>query len=503
VTAESAKDSAWHDLRARVIQGFGWVLTAEILMRVTGFGTTIVLAHLLTPREIGLAAEALVFSKFVFLVADMGLLAALVQRQHLSDDDRNTAFWTSTALGVVLALVLFGLAAPISDLYGEERVEPLVAVLSLSVLITALGFTPGALLTRDLRFRSLELRTIANTFLGSATAIVVAGLGFGPWAIIAQTLVVSVFSTLLLWLALDWRPRFSYSLESLRRFAGFSGYVFGSSMLYFAHTNADNFLIGRYLGAAKLGAYSLAYNAALMPLRTLASSLQNVLFPAMSRIADPRAVGTLWLRANRVLFAFSLPAFLGLVVVAPDFITVVFGSRWMDAVPVLRILAYVGILRSLASWRGTVLLALDRASLLFRLTAVSATLAVISFVVGLQWGIIGVAAAYAVASTVSTAYHLLLVCPVTHVTVSRFLRSLSGVTQAGVAMAAVVLGVRLVLIHEHVAPAARLAIAVAVGLVVFVPLCAWRAPEVVGEVRRLLETRRKTRAARAFVEQVS
>jgi O-antigen/teichoic acid export membrane protein len=470
-------------LRTRVVRGVGWMLVGQVSMRLIALATTIVLAHLLTPTEIGLATEALVFSRFSFLVADIGLLAVIVQRERLSDEDRQTAFWTSTALGAVLAVGLIALAEPIASLYGEEQVEPLVSVLSLSVIFTALGLTPGALLTRELKFRSLELRTIAATAAASVVAIVLAALGYGPWAIIAQSVVLTGVSTALMWLILGWWPRLVYSWKSLRGFAGFSGYVFGSGALQYLSRNADNFLVGRYLGAAKLGAYSLAYNVMLVPMRTLASPVQNVLFPALSRIGEPGRVGDIWLRTTQLVAAVTVPAYLGMMVVAPDFVPVVFGAQWDDAIPVLQILAYVGILASWGALRATVLLALDRASIVFRLQLLGTTLSIAAFVAGLHWGIVGVATAYAVSSTFMMVYSTLVTGRVTNVSFGRFLRAISGVFEAGVVMALAVLGARLLLVDADVPQAARLAILVLLGAIVYVPVCMWRAPGVVADVR--------------------
>jgi PST family polysaccharide transporter len=484
-------------LRGQVVGSVGWVLTAQGAMRLVGLAATVVVARLLTPTEIGLAAEALVFSRLAFLLADVGLAAPLVQRREITDVDTSTVFWMCAAAGTAASLVLVVLAGPIAELYGEPSVGPMVAVLSASVFFTALGLAPAALLTRDMRFRSLELRSVAAASAAATTVIVGATLGYGSWAIIAQQLAGTGVSTVLLWLSITWRPRFMFSRASLRGFAGFSSYVFGSSLCSYVSRNADNFLVGRYLGAASLGAYSIAYNVMLVPLESVGGPVQGVLFPAMSKIREAARVGAIWIRATRSLAAFTIPAYLGLIVVAPDFVPVVFGDQWEEAIPVLQILAYVGLLQSLISGRVSVLLALDRASTLFHLTVASTVLAVVSFVVGLPWGLIGVATAFAVVSTGMTAYTIVVTGRATHVTPLRFLGGISGVLQAGSLMAVVVLAARLLLVEAGMPGGARLATLVAIGVAVYLPACAWRAPEVLADVREEWARRRSARAAAA------
>ena len=489
MSTEGEPAAAASDLRGQVVRGVGWVLSAQTVIRVVGFGTMVVLVRLLGPSNIGLAAEALVFTRLAFLFSDVGLRAVLVQRKTLSEVDRCTAFWTSAMLGLAVSLAVVALARPIADLFGDQQVGPLVAVLSLYVLFTALGVTPGGLLARELRFRTLELRTVAAAFAGALSAIVVAVLGYGPWAIVTQLVVDAAVSTALLWLNVGWRPRFVYSRQSLRSLAGFGGYVFGGGLSSYLHRNADNFLVGRFLGPAKLGAYSIAYDVMQWPLLALAAPVWNVFFPAMAKIREPKQIGDMWIRVTRLAAAITAPGFLGMMVVAPDFVAVVFGPRWHDAIPVLRILSYVGLIQSLTILVGNVLLTLGRAATYFWLGALGSVAMVGAFAMGLRWGLVGVTVAYAAANTPLTALHIVFAARATAVPLREFARAMRGVLGAAALMATAVFGVRLVLMAQHVAPVARLAILIPLGVLTFVPLCARGAGEVVSEIRDLLQDR--------------
>jgi O-antigen/teichoic acid export membrane protein len=477
------------DLRRQVVRGVGWVLSAQTAIRVIGFGSMVVLVRLLGPRNIGLAAEALVFTRLAFLFSDVGLRAVLVQRKTLTEEDRCTAFWTSAMLGLGVSLAVVALARPIADLFGNQEVGPLVAVLSVYVFFTALGVTPGGLLARELRFRTLELRTVAAAVAGAVSAIVVAALGYGPWAIVTQLVVDAAVSTALLWINVGWRPRFMYSRESLRGLAGFGGYVFGAGLSSYFHRNADNFLVGRYLGAAKLGAYSIAYDVMQWPLLALSAPIWNVFFPAMAKIREPKQIGQIWIRVTRLAAAITAPGYLGMIVLAPDFVTVVFGSRWHEAIPVLRILSYVGLIQSLTILVANVLLTLGYAATFFWLTTLGSLAMVGAFALGLRWGLLGVTSTYAAANTPVTALFLVFAARATGVPLREFARAMRGVLAAAALMAIAVLGVRLLLIAQDVPPFARLAILVPVGVLTFVPLCTLVAGDVVSDVRDLLRNR--------------
>ena len=481
-------------MRASIASGLAWKVVSQVFRQLARVAVVVILARLLTPAEYGLAAMVLVFSALVLIFADLALGAALVQRRELSEADRSTVFWTSAGMGVLFTLAGIAMSWPIAAFYGEPEVQPLFAVLSISFLVTALGTTQSALLNRDMRFRNLELRMMAGTVVGGTAGIVVAAAGGGPWAIIVQQLGIAAASTALLWAFSSWRPRFTYSVESFRSLAGFSANVFGTRVLFYANRNLDNLLIGRFLGPAGLGAYAIAYNVMLMPLARVAQPIVEVLFPAMSRIQDDRPrMAAMWLRANRMIGAITIPAMTGLIIVAPEFVATLFGERWSEATPVIQILAWVGLLQSLQRLNSSVLLACDRTGTLLRYSIVVLVASVVAFVVGLHWGIVGVAAGYAVSSTLVEPYYTWLTARVLEVRLVEFLRTLAGVAQATLGMAAVVLGAKLWVVSPSLPAGVRLLILVALGAGTYLALAAWRAPELRADVRGL--RRRRSAAA--------
>jgi O-antigen/teichoic acid export membrane protein len=374
----------------------------------------------------------------------------------------------------------------VASFYGEPQVQPLFAALSVSFLITALGTTQVALLTREMSFRSLELRIMLGTAVGGAVGIVIALEGGGAWAIIAQQIAYAAVSTILLWRYSAWKPRLLFSTASLRSFGGFSANVLGTRLLFYFNRNVDNILIGRFLGSAALGTYAVSYNVMLVPFSRLAEPVQEVLFPVFARLQDDaRRVADAWVRVNRVIGALSIPALLGLMVVATDFVAVVLGDRWADAAPVIQILAWVGLMQSLQRLNSSILEARNRTSWLLGYSVVVLAGSLIAFGVGINWGILGVATAYAVSSTLIEPFYTLITARALGVSVWPFFRALGGVVQASAVMVVATVGARYLLLETGLGPAARLGIVIVVGIAVYVPLCAWRVPEVVRDLRSL------------------
>ena len=243
----------------------------------------------------------LVFAGLIPIFSGLALGSALVQRKSIDEADRSTAFWAGLGFGIVLACVGVALSWPIASFYRQPQVQPLLAVLSLSFVLTSLGMTHSQLLVRNLSYKALELRAMGGTLVGAAVGIGTALAGLGAWALILQQIALVSTSVALLWLLSPWRPKLLFSWTSLRQLAGFGGHVSGALVLTEVNSNADNLLIGRFIGAEALGQYAVAYNVMLVPFSRITSPLQEVLYAAFSRVQhDIAYVRSVWLRTNRI-----------------------------------------------------------------------------------------------------------------------------------------------------------------------------------------------------------
>jgi O-antigen/teichoic acid export membrane protein len=486
-------------LRGQVFRGLAWKALSQIVGQGGRLVVAILLARLLAPRDFGLAGMVLVFSSLVLVFSDLALGAALVQRKELTERGRATAFWTSVGAGVLFTLIGLAAADPLARFYGEPDVRWLLMVLSSTFLISSIATTHEALLVRDMQFRAVELRVMIGLLAGAAAGVFVALKGGGPWAIIAQQVTGAAVTTILLVKRSPWRPSLKFSRAALRDLGGFSGFVLGHRLLYYLHRNADNLLIGRFIGAAALGTYTLAYNVMLIPFSRIAGPVQQVLFPAFSRIQDdPERIARLWIRATRLVGAISVPALCGLFVVAADFVPVVFGERWHDAIPLIQVLAWVGLLQSLQTLNTEILQARDKTSTIFRFSIVFFCAHLLAFIVGLHWGVLGVAVAYAISSTLVEPVFTWLTARALDISPLRLLGGLWGVVQASVVMGVVVYLLRESLIQAGVGEFWRLALCVLAGIAVYVPMVLWREPGLRAEMAVLRRRRAPAPAAPAM-----
>jgi O-antigen/teichoic acid export membrane protein len=486
-------------MRRRVLGGLAWTGGAQIVMQVVRLVVAVSLARILAPDDYGIAAIALVFASLVLVFSDFALGAAIVQRKNLTEDDRSTAFWIAIGAGVTFTLAGALLAPAIAAFYGRPEITDLCRVLSLTFVITSLATTHEALLVRAMEFGKLERRLMASTLAGAAVAIAVALITRDAWALIAQQVAEAIVSTTLLWWFSPWRPTFRFSRASLRALGGFSAPLVGHRLLYYFHRNADNILIGRYVGAAALGAYALAYNIMLFPFSRIAGPVQRVLAPAFARMQDePERMADAWMRTVRMVGTISIPALCGIVVVAPDFVQVVLGTKWEPVVPILQVLAWVGIVQSLQSLNTDILQARGRTTVVLKFTILFTATHTVAFVIGLQWGVVGVAAAYAISTTLVEPVYTVLTAREISMSPWRLVGAVRGVFEAAIVMALVVLAARLALEDLGVPALPRLVVCVALGAVVYGLVYPRLAAEGWKDIRGLLggftARRRKSRA---------
>jgi len=477
-------------LRTRVAGGVRWKLVGQASAQATAVAVSIILAHLLTPHEFGLAGMALLFTGIGVAFGDLALSAAIIQRRELREEDRSTAFWTNVAAGSFIMLFGIAISPLVADFFGQPSVAPLFAATSVVFLLYALCSTQSALLTREMNFRPLEIRGMVAGFVSAAAAVALAVAGAGAWALVGEALVQAGTSLVLLWTLSDWRPKFMYSRESLRSLGSYSTKTLASQMLGYFVNNVDNLLVGRVLGSVALGLYSVAYSTMFVPVSRISQPLQQVLFSAFAKIQhEPRRLADAWARGNQVISAVNVPAFLGMAVIAPEFVPVVLGQNWEAAVPVLQFLSLAGVGATLQTLNWSTVQAMGRPGVMLRFRLFSTPVTVIAFVIGLHWGIVGVAASFAVSRFILTPVSTYITCRTLGVSVG-YVRGEAQVVCLALIMAGAVEVARLGLVHAGVPAAAVLAIVVPFGILVYGGLLLVAAPTVISELRSLANRRR-------------
>lgn len=344
-------------LRDRATQSIGWVVLERWGGRLLSFVVLLVLTRVLNPGDFGIVSLATSIIAIVQVFVDAGFTKALVQRDRLEPKDATTAFWTSLGLSVVLATALVALAGPLSAAFGEASLQPVLVVLSISLPLVALSRTPAALLEREFQFKKLSIRQLLGALLGAVVAVPLALLGYGLWALVAQTLVGAVGSVVFLWASTSWRPKFEYSLASLRALWAVGASMIGIELLDVLQGNIDKVIVGLFFSPEVLGYYYLAQRIGLLLIDLVTSVLSRISLTTFSRVQNdlPR-LNRIFGKLTFASAAVSFPLFGFAAAFATQLIPGLFGPKWIDSVPLVWILA--------AGWAALSLMYFDRSALL-------------------------------------------------------------------------------------------------------------------------------------------
>lgn len=429
----------------------------------------VALARLLTPADYGLLGMVMVTTGLVGVLADLGLSAAVVQKQDLSQRELSGIFW----FGLVVAGLVGGVIAAVSPwaaaLYHQPKVVPLMCVVALSFPIMALGAVQGAMVQKAMRFRAATVVHLVATLTAGLLALAAAWAGWQVWALVVQSLATAALGAAGLWCICDWRPDWTFARRDLVRIWDFSLNLMGFQLVNYFARKADSFLIGRFLGVGALGFYTLAYTLMLYPIANFISVAQGVMMPALAQVQSEPARGAgAYIRACGYLAFLILPTMVGLALVAPEAVLLVYGPRWAETGQVLQILAWVGTFQPFVSLIGALFVARGLTRLFFWWGLGASAVTVLGFVVGLKWGIIGVASAYLTTEVLLTVFGMPWLYRQVEVGVKPLLQALAVPAAAAGGMGLAVFALKAGLLAEGIStPLVIVTACVATGVVVY------------------------------------
>ncbi|NIM96332.1 MAG: MOP flippase family protein [Anaerolineales bacterium] len=428
--------------RDKTISGIGWSGVLQLGRQGVQFVIGVILARLLSPDDFGLIGMILVFTGFALIYSDMGFGSALIQKQDTRPDSYFSIFWINVGTGLALMLLFMALSPLIARLYGQPILAPLTMLVSTNFFIGSFKIVQDSLLRKQLEFRRLAFVNLTALVISGIAGITMALLGLGVWSLAWQSIILTGLTVILLWIVSAWRPAMRFKWKTVKELLGFSSNLLGFSSVNYWIRNADKFLVGRFLGSSALGIYSRSYSIMLLPLTTISGTIGSVLFPALSKIQDdvPR-IQRLYLRMIAVVALITFPMMLGLLVVAEDFVLFLFGAQWVGMIPILQAFCIVALVQSIGTLNGNIYLSQGRTGLQFRVGGTIGLLGVIAILIGLQWGLIGVAYAY-------TLFTLLVAYPSIRIAVSlidlsfiQVIKNLAGIFGCAAAMALLLWGI--------------------------------------------------------------
>jgi O-antigen/teichoic acid export membrane protein len=455
----------------RVSHGLSWSLASRICTQGFQFVFGIALARLLTPNDFGIVGMLFVITGFALALGDAGLSSALIYDQQATEVHFSTVFWLQLGTGACLSAIFFGAGSYIADFYELPTIGPLSRFISFTFVIQALGQTHSAMLSKHLRFKQLAVVNIASTLFSGVIAVGLAWFGYGVWSLAWQGLLSPTIVTILLWIQSGWRPRLTFDPRAAAVLGRYGLYLLGHTSINYWLRNGDKLVIGKLLGAHDLGIYARAYSLMLLPLNNIGAVLGQVMFPALAQLQNdlPRFRSS-YLSAIQVIALVVFPLMMGLAALCEPFVLFLLGPRWSEVTPILQILSFVGLLQSIVFPVGWIFTALGKTKEQFHLSIYLAFAFVLTIAFGIQFGIKGVAYAYALWTLLSAWLNLRLAGSFIDLSLQEVLKTLSAPFCMTSLMGAVVFGVDHELLRE-LSSVFRIICGSVVGIALYLGLC--------------------------------
>lgn len=357
-----------NNLKQKTFSGFIWRLLERICAQAVTFVVTVVLARILMPQEFGIIAIVNVFIAIADILITSVFSVALIQKKEADEVDFSSAFFAGLVLAAFLYAVVFFCAPLISRLYKNELLTAIIRVCGIKFFISAVNSVQQAYVSRRMIFKKFFFATLLGTIVSSAVGIALAVNGAGVWALVAQVLTNPFIDTIILLISVGWRPHFCFSFERLKALFNYGWKIMCSYLAGTLFGRLSSLMIGARYSAEDLAYYNRGESLPCLVTSNISSTLESVLFPAISTLQDDieklkAAVRRSVSLANYVL----MPMLFGLAAVAPGLVNVLFTQKWAFAIPFVQFFCLQELTRLLSNINLQVIKACGRSDTLLKI----------------------------------------------------------------------------------------------------------------------------------------
>ena len=379
---------AEQSLKDKTVKGVAWSGIDNVVQFGVTFVVSIVLARLLSPDDYGLIGIITIFTAVCQTLIYAGFSNALIRKKDATNDDYNTVFIFNLGMSLLLYVVIFICSPLISRFFDREELIDLTRVSSLGMIIGALAIVQQTRLTKRIDFKSQTKITIVASILSGIIGIVLAYLGFGVWALVAQQLCSQTIRALLLWYVNKWVPQMRFSYTSFQELFGFGWKLMVSGIIDTVWKELYQVVVGKFYSPATLGQYTRAKNFSSLFSSNITNVIQRVTYPVLSNIQEDkeRMVAAYRRVIKTTMFVTTIPMFM-LGAVSEPFIYCLIGPKWHEASTYLPLICISGSLYPLHAINLNMLQVQGRSDLFLGLEIIKKFIGVLPLLVCYFYGI--------------------------------------------------------------------------------------------------------------------
>ena len=354
-------------LKKKAASGMIWTAIQRYSTMIIQFISGIILARLLTPHDYGCIGMLMIFMVLAEAFIDGGFGSALIQKKRPTQEDYSTIFFWNIGMAVLLYAILFLSAPAISKFYNIPLLCNVLRVQGIILFIYAFNIVQRNQLQKKMNFKVLSIVTIITSITSLIVTIVLAYLGFGVWALVAQHILVAFIPALVFWFYIKWRPQLTFSWQSFKELFSFGFYMFLTNLLNQFGNQVQGLLIGKFYSSSVMGYYSKAKSTERLASHSISQTISQVSYPLYAEVQDDKkALSAIMKKMTMALSYITFPLLFVLLLCAKPIFLLLYSDRWLESVPYFQILCFAGLAGSLQSVNNQAIAAIGKSRVMFK-----------------------------------------------------------------------------------------------------------------------------------------
>ena len=378
--------------RSKVLSGFLWRLFERFGARGVELIVALVLANVLDPDLFGSIALVLVVITIMQVFVDSGLGNALIQKKDADNKDFSTVFFFNIAFCAVLYTILFFLSPVFANFYDDPSLTPIIRVLGLTVVFSGVKNVQMAYVSKNMQFKRFFFFFLGGTIFAAVAGVVLAFKGFGMWALVIQSVSNTAIDTIILWITVKWKPEFYFSFKRLKILFAYGWKLLVSQLLDTGYDQLRALIIGKMYTKSDLAFYDRANQFPSFLTTNINTSIDTVLFPAMSGVQDdPERVKSMTRRAMKTSVFLMAPMMAGLAACSTQIVSLILPPVWAPVVPYMIILCISYTFYPLHTANLNAIKALGRSDMFLKLEIIKKVVGLSLLLISMWHGVMAIA----------------------------------------------------------------------------------------------------------------
>lgn len=436
-------------LRNRLLSGVKWTVALRIATQAVSWIVTIIIVRFLTPQDYGLNAMLEVPIEFLALFCTLGVEMALIQKSDITKEDISAVFGVLLLLNGIFFLMIYLGAPYVAHYYNEPKLTLLLQTVSIVFLLSPFRTIPNALLDRELNFKLRAQVDMTATIISSVISLGLAISGFGVWALIFGFIASYLLRTLILAYYNPWLIWPTFNILKVKGLLYYGGLMTLSGAIFVIAIRSVNLIAGPILGAELLGLYAVALEFATLPMSKIMPIINQVMFPAYSRLQNqPVLIRQYLLKSMQISALIIFPMTIGIACVSYDLVYVIFGEKWIPMVLPLALLAAITPLRMMAQVCNPALNAIGKTQIVIFINLIMLAMLSLGAYFASTYGLMGIVLTWAITAPCITIITLIYVRKLIRIPITNLINSIKPAIVSSLVMAPPILGINFSITRE-------------------------------------------------------